>query len=161
MPPTEPASRTSVKLSSRRLNHGEQDEGPAISSSGLRPQRSGACSTNSLEIIPADAAHDETWNFLTLVVFPDVAVQRFPDMHVDRMIGTPRNVLGTDLVPRGGHRGPAAFSHAAARRRRARRPLRANCPREEPHARSQAGRHGPGVRGNGHDRNGRVICTST
>ena len=46
-----------------------------------------------LRIIPADAAHDETWSFLTLVVFPDVAVLRFPDMHVDRLIGTPRNVL--------------------------------------------------------------------
>lgn len=46
-----------------------------------------------LKVIPADAAHDETWSFLTLVVFPDVAVIRFPDMHVDRLIGTPRNVL--------------------------------------------------------------------
>lgn len=46
-----------------------------------------------LRIIPADAAHNETWSFLTLVVFPDVAVIRFPDMHVNRLIGTPRNVL--------------------------------------------------------------------
>jgi hypothetical protein len=46
-----------------------------------------------LRIIPADAAHDETWSFLTLVVFPDVAVCRFPQMHIDRMIGTQRNVL--------------------------------------------------------------------
>jgi hypothetical protein len=46
-----------------------------------------------LRIIPADAAHDETWSFLTLVVFPDVAVLRFPDMHVNRLIGSPRNVL--------------------------------------------------------------------
>jgi len=46
-----------------------------------------------LRIIPADAAHDEIWSFLTLVVFPDVAVSRFPDMHASRLIGTPRNVL--------------------------------------------------------------------
>jgi hypothetical protein len=46
-----------------------------------------------LGIIPADAAHDETWSFLTLIAFPDVAVIRFPNMHVDRLIGTPRNVL--------------------------------------------------------------------
>ena len=46
-----------------------------------------------LQIVPADAAHDETWSFLTLVVFPDVAVLRFPGMHADRMIGSPRNVL--------------------------------------------------------------------
>lgn len=47
----------------------------------------------SLQIIPADAAHDETWAFLTLVVFPDVAVRRFPDMKNERLLGTPRNVL--------------------------------------------------------------------
>ncbi|HET9896507.1 MAG TPA: hypothetical protein VFQ44_16390 [Streptosporangiaceae bacterium] len=46
-----------------------------------------------LQIVPADAAHDETWSFLTLVVFPDVAVFRFPNMHFDRFIGGPRNVL--------------------------------------------------------------------
>jgi hypothetical protein len=46
-----------------------------------------------LEIVPADAAHSETWNFLTLIVLPDIAVVRFPDMHFDRMTGTPRNVL--------------------------------------------------------------------
>lgn len=47
----------------------------------------------ALDIIPADAAHDETWSFLTLVVFPDLAAMRFPDMHDDRMLGKPRNVL--------------------------------------------------------------------
>lgn len=47
----------------------------------------------NLEIVPADAAHDETWNFLTLVVCPDIAVRRFPDMHNERMMGTPRNAL--------------------------------------------------------------------
>lgn len=46
-----------------------------------------------LKIIPADAAHTETWNFLTLIVLPDIAVFRFPDMHVDRLIGGQRNVL--------------------------------------------------------------------
>jgi hypothetical protein len=46
-----------------------------------------------LRIVPADAAHDETWSFLTLIVFPDVAVLRFPDRHVDRLIGAKRNVL--------------------------------------------------------------------
>lgn len=48
---------------------------------------------DALDIIPADAAHDETWSFLTLVVFPDLAALRFPDMHDSRMLGKPRNVL--------------------------------------------------------------------
>lgn len=47
----------------------------------------------SLSIVPGDAAHDETWNFLTLVVLPDIAVLRFPEMHPDRFFGTNRNVL--------------------------------------------------------------------
>ncbi|MFI6233507.1 hypothetical protein ACIBD9_08105 [Micromonospora sp. NPDC050784] len=46
-----------------------------------------------LDILPADAAHAGTWSFLSLVVLPDVAVVRFPTLHVDRLIGTPRNAL--------------------------------------------------------------------
>jgi hypothetical protein len=47
----------------------------------------------SMQIIPADAAHDEMWSFMTLVVFPDLAVLRFPDLHEDRLLGKPRNAL--------------------------------------------------------------------
>jgi hypothetical protein len=46
-----------------------------------------------LDIVPADAAHEGTWSFLTLVVFPDIAAARFPDFHVNRFVGTPRNAL--------------------------------------------------------------------
>lgn len=48
---------------------------------------------HALRIVPADAAHEGTWSFLTLVVFPDVAAARFPDFHIDRFVGTPRNAL--------------------------------------------------------------------
>lgn len=44
----------------------------------------------ALEIIPSDAAHSEFWSFLTILVLPDVAVLRFPDMHPDRMLGGSR-----------------------------------------------------------------------
>lgn len=47
----------------------------------------------ALDIVPADAAHEGTWSFLTLVVFPDVAATRFPDLHIERFIGAPRNAL--------------------------------------------------------------------
>ncbi|WP_181311186.1 hypothetical protein [Nocardioides campestrisoli] len=47
----------------------------------------------ALDIVPADAAHEGTWSFLTLVVFPDVAAARFPDFHIKRFIGAPRNAL--------------------------------------------------------------------
>ncbi|WP_135452761.1 hypothetical protein [Mycobacterium sp. DL99] len=46
-----------------------------------------------LNIVPADAAHEGTWSFLTLVVFPDIAAVRFPDFHINRFIGTARNAL--------------------------------------------------------------------
>lgn len=46
-----------------------------------------------LNIIPSDAAHEDTWSFLTLLVFPDLAVLRFPALHRDRLIGTQRNAL--------------------------------------------------------------------
>lgn len=49
----------------------------------------------TMRIMPADAAHGETWNFLTLVVLPDVAVTRFNDLADDRGLGNKRqrNVL--------------------------------------------------------------------
>lgn len=46
-----------------------------------------------LNIIPSDAAHEDTWSFLTLVLFPDLAVMRFPTLHRDRFLGTQRNAL--------------------------------------------------------------------
>lgn len=48
---------------------------------------------DSLDIVPGDAAHEETWNFLSLCVMPDLVVLRFPEMHEDRLFGTPRNPL--------------------------------------------------------------------
>ncbi|MGH3086928.1 MAG: hypothetical protein ACRDSJ_06365 [Rubrobacteraceae bacterium] len=48
---------------------------------------------DALGIVPADAAHEGTWSFLTLVVFPDVAAFRFPDFHINRFVGAPRNAL--------------------------------------------------------------------
>lgn len=41
----------------------------------------------ALRIMPADAAHEGTWSFLSAVVFPDVVWTRFPDLHEDRLLG--------------------------------------------------------------------------
>ncbi|MPZ68689.1 MAG: hypothetical protein GEU71_04080 [Actinobacteria bacterium] len=46
-----------------------------------------------MDIVPADAAHEGVWSFLSLVVLPDVSKWRFPDAARDRMIGAPRNVF--------------------------------------------------------------------
>lgn len=48
---------------------------------------------DSLDIVTADAASSGTWNFLTLVVMPDVAVTRFNDLADERGLGSQRNVL--------------------------------------------------------------------
>jgi hypothetical protein len=53
----------------------------------------GAAMHDAMDIIPADAAHEETWNFVTLVLLPDLAVQRFPERHHDRMLGGQRNAF--------------------------------------------------------------------
>ena len=47
----------------------------------------------SMDIVPADAAHRGVWAYLTLVVLPDVATRRFPDQHSQRMLGGYRNVF--------------------------------------------------------------------
>jgi hypothetical protein len=50
-----------------------------------------------LAVQPAEAATDSVWNFLSLVVVPDVALWRWPNADADplyeRLIGRPRNVF--------------------------------------------------------------------
>ena len=41
-----------------------------------------------LEIVPSDAAHRETWSFISLVLLPDVTVARWPGLHADRVLGS-------------------------------------------------------------------------
>ncbi|WP_338538354.1 hypothetical protein N5P18_00315 [Janibacter terrae] len=47
----------------------------------------------TMDINHSDAGHQAVWAFVTLVVLPDVAVARFPDLHEDRMLGGPRNTF--------------------------------------------------------------------
>lgn len=45
-------------------------------------------------LLPADAAHGGTWNFLSAVVFPDLIWARFPNLHESRFLGNKqRNAL--------------------------------------------------------------------
>ncbi len=46
-----------------------------------------------LHIVNSDAAHASTWNFLSLMVFPDLVWARFPELSESRALGGPRNVL--------------------------------------------------------------------
>lgn len=46
-----------------------------------------------MAIIPADAAAEGVWSFLSLVVLPEIGPWRFPDRAEDRLLGRPRNVF--------------------------------------------------------------------
>jgi hypothetical protein len=55
----------------------------------------GALLLEKLPLTPYEAAHREVWNFLGLVVLPEVGFWRFPKLTHDRFFGPPlRNVLG-------------------------------------------------------------------
>ena len=46
-----------------------------------------------MDIVPADAAEEGVWSFLTVVVVPEIGPWRFPGRSEERLIGRPRNVL--------------------------------------------------------------------
>jgi hypothetical protein len=46
-----------------------------------------------MQIVPADAAAEGVWSFITLVVLPDVALWRFAGLTKERFIGEPRNTF--------------------------------------------------------------------
>ena len=47
----------------------------------------------SMGIVPADAADEGVWSFLSLVVLPEIGPWRFPTLAPERILGRPRNVL--------------------------------------------------------------------
>jgi hypothetical protein len=47
----------------------------------------------TMDIVPADAASEEVWSFMTLVLLPEVGPWRFPGAGTSRYLGVPRNVL--------------------------------------------------------------------
>lgn len=63
---------------------------------------------STMNIVPADAASERVWNYVTLVLLPDVAVWRWPMRATNRLLGHPRNafrrlwwraeVVGPDLI---------------------------------------------------------------
>jgi hypothetical protein len=46
-----------------------------------------------MEIVPADAAEEGVWSFISLIVVPEIGPWRFPGRSEERLIGRPRNVL--------------------------------------------------------------------
>lgn len=52
-----------------------------------------ATSTPATRMSPMEAASTDVWSWLTLVLMPDIALQRFSDGSSSRMYGGPRNVF--------------------------------------------------------------------
>jgi hypothetical protein len=48
---------------------------------------------SDMRIVPADAAEEGVWSFLTLVLVPEIGPWRFPKRPLERLLGEPRNVL--------------------------------------------------------------------
>lgn len=75
------------------------DLGPALNRPIAHGQQAAVDATlgrtlfTHMGIIPSDAANEGVWSFVALVLLPDVAAWRFPDCHVARLVGTPRNVF--------------------------------------------------------------------
>lgn len=46
-----------------------------------------------MQIVPADAAEEGVWSFLSLVVCPEIGPWRFPGQPEERLLGQPRNVF--------------------------------------------------------------------
>jgi hypothetical protein len=53
----------------------------------------GSALFKTMEIVPADAAEEGVWSFITLVLVPEIGPWRFPGQPDERMMGRPRNVL--------------------------------------------------------------------
>jgi hypothetical protein len=53
----------------------------------------GAFLYRTMEIVPADAAEEGVWSFLSLVVVPEIGPWRFPGRSEERLLGRPRNVF--------------------------------------------------------------------
>lgn len=64
-----------------------------VADKALFDRELGAALHSSMSIVPSDAAHEETWNFLGTVVLPDVLTIRFPGLPDSRALGGHRNVL--------------------------------------------------------------------
>lgn len=67
-------------------------DGPNLASMQTFDRRCGTRLFSEMGIVPADAASEGVWSFVTLVLTPDVAAWRYRDRAQDRILGRRRNV---------------------------------------------------------------------
>jgi hypothetical protein len=68
-------------------------DGPNLAATQQFDRRCGTRLYSEMGIVPADAAAEGVWSFITLVLAPDVAVWRYRDRAEDRLLGRRRNVF--------------------------------------------------------------------
>lgn len=84
--PNEVMEKLSESIRQLAIDNGYPE---ARSRSGIRhfDRPAGALLHDMMRISPADAAKPEVWNFVTLILLPDVAAWRFPTRESYRMMG--------------------------------------------------------------------------
>lgn len=91
-----PADRTKLEQVQETIRQVAEQAGYPKPLGGSTQAFDRPCGTELLkhmDIVPADAAEEGIWSFLTLVVVPEIGPWRFPAQAEERMIGRPRNVL--------------------------------------------------------------------
>lgn len=91
-----PADRAKLEQVQEAIRHVAKRAGYPKPLGGSTQTFDRPCGTELLrlmDIVPADAAEEGVWSFLTLAVVPEIAPWRFPAQAEERLVGRPRNVL--------------------------------------------------------------------
>lgn len=91
--PVDASKLGEVRLAIRGVAERAGYPGPLGGSTQSFDRPCGSTLFELMGIVPADAAEEGVWSFLTLVVVPEIGPWRFPAQAEERLIGRPRNVL--------------------------------------------------------------------
>lgn len=82
-----------IQVAIREVAHQAGFPNPLGTSTQRFDRPCGTLLFREMGIVPADAAEEGVWSFLSLVVVPEIGPWRFPARAEERLLGRPRNVL--------------------------------------------------------------------
>lgn len=92
--PADPQKIDQVRNTVREIAaHAGYPHAPNTAAQQAFDRACGSTLLSTMEIVPADAAEEGVWTFLSLVVVPEIGPWRFPGRSEERLLGRPRNVL--------------------------------------------------------------------